>query len=124
MRTSWDRDFRDYVVNNILVTQRLLQAVRGSRANGFVFASSSSVYGNGPELPTSERALPLPVSPYGTTKLAAEHLCRLYAETYAIPAVSLGYFTVYGARRSKRLWVFKPEWPVEAGLRAQVDSFR
>jgi UDP-glucose 4-epimerase len=99
VRASWDTDFPRYVVNNILVTQRLLQAVRSSPVQAFVFASSSSVYGNTPELPTSESALPMPVSPYGSTKLAAEHLCRLYAETFAIPAVCLRYFTVYGPRQ-------------------------
>jgi UDP-glucose 4-epimerase len=99
VRASWDADFPSYVVNNILVTQRLLQAVRRSPVRAFVFASSSSVYGNTPELPTSEQALPMPVSPYGTTKLAAEHLCRLYAETFGIPAVCLRYFTVYGPRQ-------------------------
>ena len=99
VRASWDADFPRYVVNNILVTQRLLQAVRRSPVRAFVFASSSSVYGNAPELPTSESALPMPVSPYGTTKLAAEHLCRLYGETFGIPTVSLRYFTVYGPRQ-------------------------
>jgi UDP-glucose 4-epimerase len=99
VRASWDADFPSYVVNNIIVTQRLLQAVRRTPVEAFVFASSSSVYGNTPELPTSESALPMPVSPYGTTKLAAEHLCRLYAESFGIPAVSLRYFTVYGPRQ-------------------------
>jgi UDP-glucose 4-epimerase len=99
VRASWDADFPSYVVNNILVTQRLLQAVRRSPVRAFVFASSSSVYGNTPTLPQSESALPMPVSPYGTTKLAAEHLCRLYAETFGIPTVSLRYFTVYGPRQ-------------------------
>ncbi len=99
VRASWDADFPSYVLNNILVTHRLLQAVRRSPVQAFVFASSSSVYGNTPELPTSETALPMPVSPYGTTKLAAEHLCRLYAQTFGIPIVSLRYFTVYGPRQ-------------------------
>jgi UDP-glucose 4-epimerase len=99
VRASWDADFPSYVVNNIIVTQRLLQAVRRTPVEAFVFASSSSVYGNTPQLPTSEGALPMPVSPYGTTKLAAEHLCRLYAEGFGVPAVSLRYFTVYGPRQ-------------------------
>jgi UDP-glucose 4-epimerase len=64
----------------------------------FVFASSSSVYGDSPDLPYSERTLPQPVSPYGVTKLAAEHLCRLYSHL-GVPAVSLRYFTVYGPRQ-------------------------
>lgn len=99
VRASWDADFPSFVVNNILVTQRLLQAVRRRPVQAFIFASSSSVYGNTPQLPTSESALPMPVSPYGTTKLAAEQLCRLYAESFGIPTVCLRYFTVYGPRQ-------------------------
>jgi nucleoside-diphosphate-sugar epimerase len=62
----------------------------------FVFASSSSVYGNAERYPTSENDRPQPISPYGVTKLAAEHLCSLYATAFEVPTVSLRYFTVYG----------------------------
>jgi nucleoside-diphosphate-sugar epimerase len=61
-----------------------------------VYASSSSVYGNAEHYPTNEADRPQPVSPYGVTKLAAEHLCGLYASNFAVPTVSLRYFTVYG----------------------------
>jgi UDP-glucose 4-epimerase len=115
VRASWDADFPSYVVNNILVTQRLLQAVRRNPVQAFVFASSSSIYGNTPELPTSEKALPMPVSPYGTTKLAAEHLCRLYAEAFGIPTVSLRYFTVYGPRQ-------RPDMAFHKLCRALLDG--
>jgi UDP-glucose 4-epimerase len=57
------------------------------------------VYGNVDELPITENTLPRPYSPYGTTKLAAEHLCMLYQANYGIPVVSLRYFTVYGPRQ-------------------------
>jgi nucleoside-diphosphate-sugar epimerase len=62
----------------------------------FVYASSSSVYGDAATIPMREDAAPHPVSPYGVTKLAAEHLCNLYQASYGVPAVSLRYFTVYG----------------------------
>jgi nucleoside-diphosphate-sugar epimerase len=61
-----------------------------------VYASSSSVYGDAERYPTSERDRPQPLSPYGVTKLAAEHLCGLYAACFGVPTVSLRYFTVYG----------------------------
>jgi nucleoside-diphosphate-sugar epimerase len=64
-----------------------------------VYASSSSVYGNAARFPTTEDDLPRPHSPYGVTKLAAEHLCGLYAENYGVGTVSLRYFTVYGPRQ-------------------------
>lgn len=97
VRSSWGRDFSTYTYCNIEATQRLLEASRGSRTlQRLVFASSSSVYGNAERYPTSENDRPQPVSPYGVTKLAAEHLCSLYAKSFDIPTVSLRYFTVYG----------------------------
>ena len=65
----------------------------------FVYASSSSVYGDTTALPVTEQATPHPVSPYGVTKLAAEHLCTLYHRNFGVPTVSLRYFTVYGPRQ-------------------------
>jgi len=64
-----------------------------------VYASSSSIYGNAEAYPTIEDATPKPVSPYGVTKLAAEHLMMLYATEFGVPTVSLRYFTVYGPRQ-------------------------
>lgn len=97
VRSSWD-DFASYTSANLMVTQRLLSATPPSLAR-FVFASSSSVYGNATSYPTHEEMLPKPHSPYGVTKLAAEHLCSLYARNYGIPTVSLRYFTVFGPRQ-------------------------
>ena len=100
VRPSWGKDFDIYVDCNIRATQRLLEAVKGSpRLRRLVFASSSSVYGDASELPLREASLPRPFSPYGVTKLAAEHLCGLYHANHGVPAVALRYFTVYGPRQ-------------------------
>ena len=96
VRKSWGRDFTVYTVNNVEATQVLLEAAVGTRIERLVYASSSSVYGDDTELPMRETALPAPLSPYGVTKLAAEHLCNLYHANHGVPCVSLRYFTVYG----------------------------
>jgi UDP-glucose 4-epimerase len=98
VRASWEA-FTSYTENNIVATKRLLDAVQRRHLRRFVFASSSSVYGDAEELPTPETALPKPVSPYGVTKLAAEHLCLVYARNFHIPTVALRYFSVYGPRQ-------------------------
>ena len=95
VRGSWGAQFQAYVDNNVMATQRLLEHFKGEELRRFVFASSSSVYGD-VELPMRETAMVQPLSPYGVTKLAAEGLCTLYHRSYALPVVSLRYFTVYG----------------------------
>jgi UDP-glucose 4-epimerase len=77
----------------------LLEACVGRPVARLVYASSSSVYGDGVPVPMREDALPRPISPYGVTKLAAEQLCHLYAVAHGVPATSLRYFTVYGPRQ-------------------------
>lgn len=100
VRASWGSDFALYTASNITATQHLLEAARQDpRLKRLVFASSSSIYGNVRALPVTEETLPQPISPYGVTKLAAEHLCMLYWHTYRVPAVALRYFTVYGPRQ-------------------------
>ncbi len=100
VRKSWGRDFDVYVEHNIRATQRLLEAAKGStRLQRLVFASSSSIYGESQELPLREETPPRPYSPYGVTKLAAEHLCALYQANHGVPSVALRYFTVYGPRQ-------------------------
>lgn len=100
VRASWGEYFSSYTENNVLATQRLLDVVRGiPTIQKVVYASSSSIYGNAEAYPTSEDAIPRPVSPYGVTKLAAEHLMMLYATEFGVPTVSLRYFTVYGPRQ-------------------------
>jgi UDP-glucuronate 4-epimerase len=99
VRASWGDSFGDYLSLNVAVTQRLLEAARGARLHRFVLASSSSVYGEAAAFPTVESTSPAPVSPYGVTKLAAEHLCQAYRHNWGVPAVVLRYFTVYGPRQ-------------------------
>lgn len=99
VRGSWGETFRIYVEDNVLATQRLLEACKGSAVRAFVYASSSSVYGDTTDLPVSESSPTRPVSPYGVTKLAGEHLCYLYRASFGIPTVALRYFTVYGPRQ-------------------------
>src|SRR3954463_16390969 len=99
VRPSWGDHFDRYVQDNIVATQRLLEALRHVEIERLVFASSSSVYGDAEMFPTKETALPRPVSPYGMTKLAAEHLGFVYMRNFGIPATSLRYFTVYGPRQ-------------------------
>ena len=100
VRKSWGRDFGIYTANNIDATQVLLEAATGLPAlERLVYSSSSSVYGDRVAMPMREDALPEPVSPYGVSKLAAEQLCYLYFANFAVPTVSLRYFTVYGPRQ-------------------------
>lgn len=100
VRASWGSYFETYTANNVVATQRLLEeATRHQSIKKIVFASSSSVYGTAESFPTSEEMLPKPVSPYGVTKLASEHLMVLYATEFGLPTASLRYFTVYGPRQ-------------------------
>jgi len=99
VRSSWGPEFARYSDNNIMATQLLLEAARDHRLKKFVYASSSSVYGNTDDLPMREEGGTRPVSPYGVSKLAAEHLCYLYWQAFAVPTVSLRFFTVYGPRQ-------------------------
>ena len=96
VRRSWG-EFGTYVHDNVEATQRLLSACQEVPSlERLVYASSSSVYGDAEAFPAREDARPAPRSPYGVTKLAAEHLVSLYAANFGVPTVSLRYFTVYG----------------------------
>ncbi len=99
VRASWGSSFRIYTENNVRATQCLLEAARQIKLKKFVYASSSSVYGDAESYPTKEDMKPMPISPYGVTKLAGEHLCYLYRKNYDIPVLALRYFTVYGPRQ-------------------------
>jgi nucleoside-diphosphate-sugar epimerase len=95
---SFGEVFRDYVRDNVLATQRVLDAA-ATAGTRVVLASTSSVYGDAERYPTPEDTEPLPVSPYGVTKLACEHLARTYARSFELDCVTLRYFTVYGPRQ-------------------------
>jgi len=115
VRASWGTSFETYVTNNVLATQVLLEACRGTGLRRFVYASSSSVYGDTDQLPMREDARCLPVSPYGVTKLAAEHLCGLYWKSFGVPTVSLRFFTVYGPRQ-------RPDMAFHKFIRAMLED--
>ena len=104
VRYSWE-NFEVYLQNNIYATQKLLEACKEKRPQ-FVFASSSSVYGNAP-LPITENVSPIPISPYGLTKATCENLCKLYATEFKIPTIALRYFTVYGPRQRPDMAIYK-----------------
>lgn len=99
VRSSWGDGFGAYVENNVRATERLLHACQTRCLERFVYASSSSVYGDVKSLPLQEDATPQPFSPYGVTKLAGEHLCNAYHRNFGVPVVSLRFFTVYGPRQ-------------------------
>ncbi len=106
VRASWGKSFEIYTRNNIEATQRLLEFYKDTSLKKFVYASSSSVYGDA-KLPMKEDSLLKPVSPYGVTKLAGENLCYLYWKNYGVPTVSLRYFTVYGPRQRPDMAIHK-----------------
>jgi len=99
VRSSWGADFEAYVGANILGTQHLLEAAREVPVERFIYASSSSVYGEAGEAVVTEDTPRRPLSPYGVTKLAAEDLASAYSRVFGIPVVSLRYFTVFGPRQ-------------------------
>ena len=115
VRPTWGSDFDRYVRDNLLATQRLLEHVRENPVQRLVYAGSSSVYGDAEMFPTKENALPRPLSPYGMTKLAAEHLVHIYLRSFGVPAVSLRYFTVYGPRQ-------RPDMALARFMQALADG--
>ncbi|MBN1937948.1 MAG: NAD-dependent epimerase/dehydratase family protein [Candidatus Aminicenantes bacterium] len=96
VRASWGKTFASYLHHNIAATQRLLEAAKDRPLDKLVFASSSSVYGQTPDLPMAETSPLRPISPYGVTKCSAEQLVFLYHRNFSLPTVSLRFFTVYG----------------------------
>jgi UDP-glucuronate 4-epimerase len=116
VRKSWGDEFAEYTTQNVLVTQRLLEHARLlDSLEAFVYASSSSVYGDAESYPTTEDDRPMPMSPYGVTKLAAEHLATLYGKNFGVPTVSLRYFTVYGPGQ-------RPDMAFNKFFRAAIDN--
>lgn len=90
--------FPVYVRQNVLASQRLFEAAAASGSR-VVLASSSSVYGDAESYPTPEDAAPAPLSPYGITKLASEHLAAAYRKEFALDVATVRYFTIYGPRQ-------------------------
>jgi nucleoside-diphosphate-sugar epimerase len=118
VRHSWSTGFNDYVGHNVLATQLLLETILTVRPSvRVVYASSSSVYGNQDRYPTRETDVPAPFSPYGVTKLAAEHLCTLYAANWNLHTTALRYFTVYGPRQRPDMSIYRL---CEAALHAEA----
>lgn len=115
VRRSWGQNFSVYTHNNLLSTQGLLEAAKQVGLNRLVYASSSSVYGDTSDLPMRETSACWPVSPYGVTKLAAEHLCSLYYKNFGVDTVSLRYFTVYGPRQ-------RPDMAFHRFIRALLEG--
>lgn len=99
VRPSWGENFTKYLERNILATQRLLEAAAEVGVGKFVFASSSSIYGQTGGGPVGEDTPRRPASPYGLSKLSSEELVRLYGRDLGVPATILRYFTVYGPRQ-------------------------
>jgi len=95
---SFGEAFPLYVRRNVLATQKVFEACASAGVR-VVFASSSSIYGDAETFPTPEDAAPKPLSPYGITKLACEHLAYAYARSFGLDCAALRYFTVYGPRQ-------------------------
>lgn len=98
VRASWGDDFSHYLRDNVLASQRLFEAA-AETGRRVVFASSSSIYGDAESYPTPEETAPRPISPYGISKLACEHLARAYAGSADLDVIALRYFTVFGPRQ-------------------------
>lgn len=87
-----------YLRRNVLASQRVFEAAAAAGVR-VVFASSSSVYGEAERYPTSEDTEPRPLSPYGITKLACEHLARAYGRSFELDVIVLRYFNAFGPRQ-------------------------
>jgi predicted glycosyltransferase/nucleoside-diphosphate-sugar epimerase len=114
VRGSWGTQFAEYLRHNVRATQRLLEALRAHPPQRLIYASSSSIYGD-VLVPMREEARPQPVSPYGVTKLAGEHLVDVYRKSYGVPSVVLRFFTVYGPRQ-------RPDMAFHRFIRAIADG--
>jgi nucleoside-diphosphate-sugar epimerase len=118
VRASWGQGFDAYTHLNVTALQRLLEAARhADHLEKFVFASSSSVYGDAEALPTTEDQILRPISPYGATKALGEHLCYLYFRAFGLPTVALRFFSVYGPRQRPDMGFHRL---IESGLSGSV----
>jgi nucleoside-diphosphate-sugar epimerase len=96
---SVPRSIKDPITTNdvnVNGTLNILNAAVAAKTRRVVFASSSSIYGNNPELPKHEDMVPNPLSPYAVSKLAGENYCKVFAQIYGLETVALRYFNVFG----------------------------
>jgi UDP-glucose 4-epimerase len=96
------RSIKDPLVThavNATGTLHLLQAAHEAGVRRVIYASSSSVYGNNPELPKSENQIPAPASPYAVSKLTGEHYCRVFYQTMGLETTCVRFFNVFGPRQ-------------------------
>jgi len=115
VRSSWGSGFSAHLRQNLLVTQRLLEALVGRPPVPTVVASTSSVYGENEGGPLTEDAPLRPLSPYGMRKAAAEQLIDVYRRDRGVPVVCLRYFTVFGPRQ-------RPDMAFQRFVRALEDG--
>jgi UDP-glucose 4-epimerase len=131
VRASWGSEFDEYIDQNIRATQKLLEAAKNETPQlPIILASSSSVYGIPTELPMNEDMRPDPYSPYGVTKLASEHLGRIYYQNFDLPVVAHRFFTVFGPRQRPDMafsrfltWVYRDEPIIVYGGGEQTRDF-
>ena len=112
--SSFGDVFRVYVRQNVLASQRLFEVAAAAGART-VLASSSSIYGEAAAYPTPEDTAPRPLSPYGITKLASEHLAAAYGREFELDAVVVRYFTIYGPRQ-------RPDMALAKMIRCAVEG--
>ena len=107
--------FDHYLRENVIATHHLLDAVKDMKLKSFVYGGSASVYGDAEVFPTPETTVPAPLSQYGVTKLAGEHLAYVYWKNYRMPVVRLRYFSVYGPR-------MRPDLMLAKAMQAMYDG--
>lgn len=109
---SW-QDVEAYLDCNVLAVARLVEACRAAGVSRFLHASTSSVYGLEA---VGDESMPLrPISPYGVTKLAAEHLLQAHVATFGFPAVLVRYFSIFGPRQ-------RPDMAYHRFIEAMLDG--
>jgi nucleoside-diphosphate-sugar epimerase len=114
---SEQSDFAGCLDDDVLATQRLLEAARGRSLTVFAYASSAAVYGDDHAAPVDEDAATVPHGAHGITKLAGEHLARHYRRVHGVPTLALRYFSVYGPRE-------RPDQVIQRVLTAARDGTR
>jgi len=119
IRASW-KDPLTYEDINVKGTLNLLEMAKNFKIKNFIFSSSSSVYGLNPLPFCEDKTLPNPISPYAATKLAAESLCRAYANAYDLSIKCLRFFTAYGPRGRPDMAVYKFVHAIDRGRAIEI----